>query len=89
MGRIKPLSWFEAHAAEMLRNVAEDRTPYVITQNGKATAVVIDIASYEETQEMLALLKLAALGRRDAREGRVRTARDAIAEVRALTRVGQ
>ncbi|MBB5700113.1 type II toxin-antitoxin system Phd/YefM family antitoxin [Sphingomonas yantingensis] len=87
--RVRPVSWFKAHAAEVLRNVAEDRTPYVITQNGEAKAVVIDIASYEEAQETLALLKLAAIGREDAREGRVRPARDAIAALRERTRAGQ
>lgn len=87
--RIRPVSWFKAHAAEVLRNVAEDRTPYVITQNGEAKAVVIDIASYEETQEALALLKLAAMGREEARAGRVRPAQDAIAALRERTRAGQ
>ncbi|HCB75022.1 MAG TPA: antitoxin, Phd family protein [Sphingomonas bacterium] len=87
--RVRPVSWFKAHAAEVLRNVVEDRTPYVITQNGEAKAVVIDIASYEEAQETIALLKLAAIGREDARAGHVRPARDALAELRARTRAGQ
>lgn len=87
--RVRPVSWFKAHAAEVLRNVAEDRTPYVITQNGEAKAVVIDIASYEEAQETLALLKLAAMGREDARAGHARPARDALADLRARTRAGQ
>ena len=35
-----------ANAAEILRTVAEDRTPYVITQNGEAKTVLQDLASY-------------------------------------------
>lgn len=81
--RIKPVSWFKANAAEALRNVAEDRTPYIITQNGEAKAVVQDIASYEQTQEALALLKLVAMGREDVRAGRVVPFRDVIAELRS------
>ncbi|NJR80352.1 type II toxin-antitoxin system Phd/YefM family antitoxin [Sphingomonas corticis] len=87
--RIKPVSWFKANAAEVLRNVAEDRTPYIITQNGEAKAVVVDIASYEATQETLALLKLVQLGREDVKAGRVRPLRDVIEEMRQRTRDGQ
>jgi PHD/YefM family antitoxin component YafN of YafNO toxin-antitoxin module len=34
----------------------------VITQNGEAKAVLQDVASFEETQETLSLLKVLALG---------------------------
>jgi len=34
----------------------------VITQNGEAKAVIQDVASYEETQETLALLTILASG---------------------------
>jgi len=44
--------------------------PLVITQNGEATAVMQDVASYEATQETLALLKILALGRRQVEAGR-------------------
>lgn len=80
--RIKPVSWFKANAAEVLRNVAEDRTPYIITQNGEAKAVVVDIASYEAAQETLALLKLVAMGEREVAAGRVAPAREAILALR-------
>ena len=82
LGRIKPVSWFKANAAEVLRNVAEDRTPYIITQNGEAKAVVQDIASYEAMQETLAALKLVALAREDVKAGRVVPARQAIEALR-------
>lgn len=36
----------------------EQRKPLIITQNGEAKAVLQDVASYEDTQEMLALLKI-------------------------------
>ncbi|WP_375271392.1 type II toxin-antitoxin system Phd/YefM family antitoxin [Sphingomonas sp.] len=81
--RIKPVSWFKANAAEVLRNVAEDRTPYIITQNGEAKAVVVDIASYEATQETLALLKLVQMGREDVKAGRVRPFKDFIEDMRS------
>lgn len=54
----------------------------VITQNGEAKAVIQDVASYEETQETLALLKILALGNRQIEEGRTIPAKDAIKRLR-------
>lgn len=68
--RIKPISYVKANAAEVIRELAENREPLVITQNGEATAVMQDVASYEATQETLALLKILALGNRQVEEGR-------------------
>jgi PHD/YefM family antitoxin component YafN of YafNO toxin-antitoxin module len=45
----------------------------VITQNGEAKAVIQDVASYEKTQETLALLKLLAMAQADVDAGRVHT----------------
>jgi len=68
--RIKPISYFKANAAEIIRDLAEVREPMIITQNGEATAVIQDISSYEATQETLALLKLLAMGNADIEAGR-------------------
>ena len=62
LSRIKPISYFKSHAADILRELEEVREPMIITQNGAAAAVVQDIASYEQTQETLALLRILALG---------------------------
>jgi prevent-host-death family protein len=69
--RIKPISYLKAHSADVIRELGEGAPPLVITQNGEAKAVLQDVASYEATQELLALLKLLALGRDDIAEGRV------------------
>ncbi|OOG22831.1 antitoxin, Phd family protein [Thioalkalivibrio denitrificans] len=70
--RVKPISYLKAHAADVLSRLAEEREPLIITQNGEARAVLQDMASYEETQETLALLKVLALGNREVEEGRVK-----------------
>ena len=70
--QVKPISYLKANAAEVLHQLAEKREPLVITQNGEAKAVLQDVASYEETQETLALLKILALGNRDIEEGKVK-----------------
>ena len=57
--------------------------PMVITQNGEAKAVLQDVASFEETQETLALLKILALGNQDVAAGKVKPAADVVARLRA------
>jgi prevent-host-death family protein len=68
--RVKPISYVKANAADLIRELKENGEPLVITQNGEATAVMQDVASYEATQETLALLKILALGRRQVEAGR-------------------
>ena len=80
--RIKPISYLKAHAADVVRDLAERREPLIITQNGEAKMIVQDVASYEQTQETLALLKILALGMRQIEEGRVRPASDVIDRLR-------
>lgn len=83
---IKPISYVKAHAADIIRDVTETRTPIIITQNGEATAVLQDIASYEEIQESLAFLKILALSRKDVEEGRVKPAEQAFADIKEKIR---
>jgi prevent-host-death family protein len=80
--QIKPISYFKANAAEIVRQLTTQRQPMVITQNGEATAVIQDIASYEETQETMALLKILALGNRQIEAGQVVPAAAAIQRLR-------
>ena len=69
--QIKPISYLKANAAEVLQVLEEQRKPMIITQNGEAKAVLQDVASYEETQETLALLKILALGSQQVERGEV------------------
>lgn len=80
--RIKPISYLKAHAAEVVRELKEEREPVIITQNGEATAVLQDVESYEQIQETLALLKILALGNRQIEKAEVEPAGDAIARLR-------
>jgi len=81
--RVKPISYLKANAAEVLARIAEDREPLVITQNGEVKAVLQDVASYEQTQETLALLKLLALGQREVETGKVKPLAEVVARLRA------
>ena len=81
--QIKPISYLKANAAEVLQELAEQRKPLVITQNGEAKAVIQDVASYEETQETLALLKILALGNQQVAQGKVKPVADVVKRLRA------
>lgn len=70
--RVKPISYLKAHSAEVMRELAEGAPPLVITQNGEAKAVLQDVVSYAETQDLLALLKLLAMARDDMAAGQVK-----------------
>ena len=80
---VKPISYVKAHAAEIVRDIAANRRTYVITQNGEAKAVVQDIATYEATQESLALLKMLAQSSKSLNEGRHKPFRKAFKDLRA------
>lgn len=79
---IKPISYLKANAAKVIKDLAAGHGPMVITQNGEAKIVVMDVESYEQTQESIALLKILALGNRQVEEGKVAPANDVIARLR-------
>ncbi len=81
--QVKPISYLKANAAEVLARLDEQREPLIITQNGEAKAVLQDLASYEETQETLALLKILALGNQDVEANNLTPATDVINRLRA------
>ena len=81
--QVKPISYLKANAAEVLTHLAEQREPMIITQTGEAKAVLQDIASFEEAQETLALLKILALGNQDVAAGKVKLVADVVARLRA------
>ncbi|MBJ7467517.1 MAG: type II toxin-antitoxin system Phd/YefM family antitoxin [Rhodoferax sp.] len=81
--QVKPISYLKANAAEVLAQLTANREPLLITQNGEAKAVLQDVASYEQAQETLALLKVLALGNQDLAAGRVKPVAQVLTRLRA------
>ena len=81
--QVKPISFLKANAAEVLAQLTANREPLLITQNGEAKAVLQDVASYEQAQETLALLKVLALGNQDLAAGRVKPVAQVLTRLRA------
>lgn len=79
--QVKPISYLKTHAAEIIKDVTDSRRPLLITENGEAKLVVMDVRSYEEQQETMALLKLLAMGNREIEAGKFRPADDVFADL--------
>lgn len=78
---VKPISYLKSHTAEIVKDITESREPLLITQNGEAKLVVMDVKSFEEQEETLALLKILALGNHEIEQGKFRDAEDVFAEL--------
>lgn len=79
--QIKPISYLKSHTAEIVKDITENRKPLLITQNGEAKLVVMDIKSFEESEETLALLKILAFGNREIEQEKFRNIDEVFAEL--------
>ena len=79
---VKPISYLKQHTADALREVNENNSSIVITQNGEAKAVLVDIVEYEQAQESFALLKMLAQSKNSYQQGKHKPAKKALADVR-------
>jgi prevent-host-death family protein len=82
--QVKPISYLKSNTAEIVKELEDTREPMLITQNGEAKMVVIDVQSYEDTQQTLALLKILAMGQKDIEAGNFSTVDEVFAELDAL-----
>ncbi|MBO1015634.1 type II toxin-antitoxin system Phd/YefM family antitoxin [Achromobacter sp. SD115] len=82
--QVKPISYLKSHAAEIVTTLSQTREPMLITQNGEAKLVVMDVESYEEQEQAMALLQLLAHGRKEIEEGRITPAADVFAQIETM-----
>ena len=66
---IKPISYIKTNAADMMKYVNEHKGGIVITQNGEAKAVLVDIESYQSMKDAFNLLKVIKLSEKDVQKG--------------------
>jgi prevent-host-death family protein len=79
---IKPISYIKTNAADMMRYVNDNKNPIVITQNGEAKAVLVDIESYQKMQDAFTLLKIVQLSEKDVRAGNFKDSKEVFSEIR-------
>ncbi len=68
---IKPISYIKAHTAETIRQVGENKNPIVVTQNGEAKAVILDVESYQNLVNAINLIKIISFGDHDIKKGKI------------------
>ena len=78
---IRPISYVKAHTAEMVKQVEDRRNPIVITQNGEAKAILLDVGSYQKMVNAIALLKIVSIGESDFINGRISSNDEVIQEI--------
>jgi len=81
-GSVKPISYIKTNAAEMMRYVNERKSPIIITQNGEAKAVLMDIETYQDTEDAFALMNIIKIAENDVKNGKVRRADDVFRDLR-------
>jgi prevent-host-death family protein len=81
--QVKPISYLKSHAADIVKQFENNRSPLIITQNGEAKMVVMDIRTYESQLENMAFLKLINLGKKEIEEGKFQDADSFFAEMDA------
>ena len=79
---IKPISYIKTNAADMMRYVNDNKNPIVITQNGEAKAVLVDIESYQKMQDAFTLLKIVQLSEKDVRAGNFKESNEVFSDIR-------
>lgn len=78
---IKTISDLKAHASEMVRDASTNGTPYIITQNGEAKAILMDLKEYERQQDKLALMKILAHSEEQFKRGKYKPIEEAFKSI--------
>lgn len=66
---IKPISYIKTNAADMMKYVNDNRNPIIITQNGEAKAVLMDIDSYQNMRNAFSLLNIIKISEDEIKRG--------------------
>lgn len=84
--RLVPITDLKRLGGKVLDELRQDRSPVIITEHGRAAAVLLDVASYEAITRRHEILKGIEEGERDIAEGRTLGWEDAKAELRKWRR---
>jgi len=81
---IVPISDLRQDAASVIRRVVASDEPVVITQRGRAAAVLVSAEAYQRTQYENAILRALARGDAELAAGLGADAEDVMAEARTV-----
>jgi len=81
---IRPISYVKTHTAEIMKQVNEKNNPVVITQNGEAKAVLMDVIQYQNILDTINLLKILSIGENDIKNKRIYTHAEVNKKIQAI-----
>ena len=81
---IIPVTDLRQDAAAVLERVGKSREPFVITQRGRATAVLLSADAYQRAESEREILRLLAHGEKEIAEGQGADLDTVLAEADAL-----
>jgi prevent-host-death family protein len=84
LSNIIPISDLRQSTAKLLKQLRNNKEPLIITQRGRATAVLIDVDAYEKSEHEIELLRLLAKGDREIEIGEGYDLDTVLAEADAL-----
>ena len=79
-----PLSDLKQDASATLKRLRKSKRPLILTQRGKAAAVLLSLNTYERGEREREILKLLARGEREIAAGKGYDLDDVLAEADAL-----
>ncbi len=86
--KIIPISDLRQDAAAVLRRVKQSRDPVIITQRGRAAAVMLSVEAYEAAEGDRELLISLAQGEREIREGKGHSLKSVMDEADKILKEG-
>lgn len=78
---IRPISYIKANAADVMNYINDRKSPIVITQNGEARAVLLDIESYQTMQSAFALLSIFKIAEDEYHSGAKESLDDVVGKI--------
>ena len=85
---IIPVTDLRQDAASILKKLQDSADPLVVTQRGRAIAVIQSIDAYEKSEHERELLQLLAVGEKEIAEGEGHTLASVFKEADALLKGG-
>lgn len=67
---IVPITDLRQDATSIVKRVTSSKDPVIITQRGRAAAVMVSMETYEHTQHELEILRLLAAGEKEIEKGK-------------------
>ena len=79
-----PITDLKQDASAMVKRVRKSKRPLILTQRGKAAAVLLSVDTYEKGEREREILKLLARGEREIAAGKGYVLDDVLADADAL-----